>query len=289
MPSTQIHLLLVDPQNDFCDLPDRYRPEDPAKPAPARLAPALPVPGAHADMQRLAALVERCGSRLSDITVTLDTHLRLDIAHPDFWMMPDGALASPFTQIRADDVRSGRLLPRDSSATPRVLQYLDALAASGRHQHMIWPVHCEVGTWGHAVHADLHAACARWESRSLRHVGWVNKGINPWTEHFSAIRAEIPDREDPTTQTNQGLLARLRQADRLLIAGEAGSHCVKATTEHIVEACTPEARARIVLLSDGMSPVAGFEANQQAFLEDMTAAGLRVTTTAAMSEELLHD
>ena len=29
----KIQLLIIDPQNDFCDLPEAYRPNDPAKSA----------------------------------------------------------------------------------------------------------------------------------------------------------------------------------------------------------------------------------------------------------------
>jgi hypothetical protein len=41
------HLLIIDPQNDFCDLPDAYCPTLPQD-AGARLRPSLPVGGAHA-------------------------------------------------------------------------------------------------------------------------------------------------------------------------------------------------------------------------------------------------
>ena len=48
MSPTAIQLLMIDPQNDFCDLPPAL--------CPPGEAPALPVAGAHADLQRLAAL-----------------------------------------------------------------------------------------------------------------------------------------------------------------------------------------------------------------------------------------
>jgi nicotinamidase-related amidase len=55
----------------------------------------------------------------------------------------------------------------------------------------------------------------------------------------------------------------LRQSSTLVIAGEASSHCVRATTEHIVEHWGSNDFSRIVLLTDCMSPVAGFEAAHQ--------------------------
>jgi nicotinamidase/pyrazinamidase len=108
----------------------------------------------------------------------------------------------------------------------------------------------------------------------------VFKGTNPWTEHYSAIEAEVPDPTDPGTVLNTALLLSLGQADQLLIAGEASSHCVRSTTEHIVQhlpRLVPGWHARrIVLLTDGMSPVGGFEAQHQAFLEAMRTAGAQL-------------
>lgn len=80
--SRSVHLLIIDPQNDFCDLPAQYLPVDPL--TGQAVAPALPVPGAHADMQRLARFVDATAPALSAVTVTLDSHHRLDIAHPTF-------------------------------------------------------------------------------------------------------------------------------------------------------------------------------------------------------------
>mgnify|MGYP002386385057 CR=1 FL=1 len=100
---------------------------------------------------------------------------------------------------------------------------------------MVWPVHCEIGTWGHNVHAAVRQAYNAWEEACVGVVDKVFKGTNPWTEHYSAIRAEVPDPDDESTRVNARLITRLRAADMVLISGEAGSHCVKATTEHIVE------------------------------------------------------
>ena len=73
----KVHLLIIDPQNDFMDLPDS----------------ALPVPGAVADMDRLAAFIRRAGKKIDDIHVTLDSHRLIDIAHPTFWRDADGSAA----------------------------------------------------------------------------------------------------------------------------------------------------------------------------------------------------
>lgn len=278
-------LLLIDPQNDFCDLPEEWLPLTPA--TGARPRPALPVTGAHADLQRAAALVTRLGSRLQGITVTLDSHHRIDIAHPGFWIeTATGKAPGPFTAITAAQVRAGAYAPRDPAARPRVLAYLDALEATGRYTLMVWPVHCQMGTWGQAVHAGLQQALDDWADAQGRSVAIVTKGENPWTEHYSALQAEVPDDGDARTQLNRRLLAALDTADVLLIAGEAGSHCVKATVEHLVEHLPSGHCGKLVLLRDCISPVGGFEAAQDAFFTAMQARGVRVALSTELSTDL---
>ncbi len=280
-----IHLLIIDPQNDFCDLPDNYLPTDAA--TNTQISPALPVAGAHADMLRLASLIRQGGTGISDISVTLDSHHRLDIAHPGFWHTAGLQPVQAFTQISATEVRNGKYQPRDARALPRTLSYLDALESAGRYQLMVWPVHCEIGTWGQNVHVDIHAAYNQWEDANQRIVAKLNKGANPWTEHYSAVMAEVPDAEDPDTQLNSSFIATLAAADEVLIAGEAGSHCVRATTEHIVENFGDQQLSKLVLITDCISPVGGFDAQYQSFLLDMQEKGLRLAQSADILPELL--
>lgn len=276
--SSRSTLLIIDPQNDFCDLPEGWRATDPLHNAPT--APALPVSGAHADMLRLAALIDAGGEGIDRIVVTLDSHQRVDIAHPTFWQTGEGAAVNPFTAITAAEVRAGRFRPRDASALPRALDYLDALEQTGRYTLMVWPVHCEIGSWGHNVHAAVKAAYNRWEDRRLGVVQKVTKGENPWTEHYSALQAEVPDAADADTQLNTALIARLDEADRIVIAGEASSHCVKATVEHLAQHLPSRRLDKLVLLTDAMSPVTGFEAQVQSFLADLQRQGARLATCA---------
>ncbi|MES2320285.1 MAG: cysteine hydrolase [Pseudomonadota bacterium] len=272
----KLHLLIIDPQNDFCDLPPGQGG-----------TPALPVPGAHADMQRVAGIINQGGAGLSGISITLDSHHRLDIAHPAFWMTAAGGAVAPFTPITADDVAQGRFAPRDAAALPRVRAYLGQLEAAGRYTLMVWPTHCEIGSWGNNVHADVRAAYNRWEENTQRSVTKIIKGTNPWTEHYSAIEAEVPDADDPDTQMNTAFIAMLAQADRVYITGEAGSHCVKATTEHIVASWDPAQLSKLVLVTDCMSPVTGFEAQYDAFVRAMQERGVHIAQASDVAAELI--
>ncbi|MDD2776680.1 MAG: isochorismatase family protein [Gallionella sp.] len=278
MKTKKIHLLIIDPQNDFCDLPDNYLPKG--------IAPSLPVAGAHDDMLRVAEIIRLGGAGLSDISVTLDTHQLVDIAHPTFWQQGDGTAVQPFTQIQAADVQAGRYLPRKSEFVARTSGYLKALEDKGGYVHMVWPVHCQIGTWGNNVHDDVRSAYNQWEVKHTRFVNKIVKGTNPWTEHYSAIQAEVPDSEDKATWANEALLALLKQSDTVLIAGEAGSHCVKATTEHIAQHFGAEAD-KLVLLTDCMSAVAGFETQFRNFIDDMTARGVKLMQSAEAVQMLV--
>lgn len=280
-----IQLLIIDPQNDFCDLPADWRPIDPV--TGAATSPALPVAGAHADMLRLAKLIREGASGISAIGVTLDSHHRFDIAHPTFWKTGAGETVGPFTPITAAQVRKGDYVPKDLSMLPKALAYVDELEKRGRYTLMVWPVHCEIGSWGHNVHPAVKAAYNHWEDSRLAMVQKISKGSNPWTEHYSALQAEVPDEEDPATQLNTALIASLDQSELLVIAGEASSHCVKATTEHIVDNLPSGRSDKVVLLTDCMSPVGGFEVQHQAFLDDMVRRGVVLSTSAQMLSTLL--
>lgn len=268
---TNTQLLIIDPQNDFMDI----------------AGAALPVKGARADMARLAALIDAAASAIAQITVTLDSHHSVGIERPTMWTGDDGTPVAPFTEISASDVRAGTYRPRDPAALPRVLHYLDALEAGGRYTLMVWPVHCETGTWGHNVEDSVRAAYNRWEASALRPVRKVFKGMNPWTENYSALQAEVPDPQDPATQMNSALIAQLDAADRILIAGQASSHCVRATTEHLANHLPSRQIDKLVLLTDCMSPVPGFEAQADAFVAALGSRGATVTTSVEYLQELV--
>ena len=264
---TTYDLLIIDPQNDFLDI----------------AGAALPVPGAAADMQRLADWLVAHAARVRSITVTLDSHASVGVERTTFWLQSNGEPVAPFTVITASDLASGQFKPRNPALQAEVQAYLHALEATGQRQLVVWPVHCVLGTWGHNIHAGLSEALAAWELATGRMVHKVLKGQNPLTEQYSAFKAEVPRADDARTLLNRPLVQSLSaQGATLLIAGEAMSHCVAASVSDLMAVLPAERLAELVLLTDCMSPVAGFEAAAQDFLARANAAGLQATTLSAL-------
>ena len=129
------------------------------------------------------------------------------------------------------------------------------------------------------MQAELRAAYNDWEERQLGVVDMVTKGPKPWTEHYSAVQAEVPGAADPRTQLNERLIEKLDRADPIIIACEASSHCVSGPTEHVVENLTGRL-GRVVPLTDCMSPVRGFEAQHAAFMADMCGRGVQLVAAS---------
>lgn len=264
---TSYNLLIIDPQNDFLDI----------------AGAALPVPGANADMDRLAQWLLAHADSVQSVTVTLDSHASVGVERTSFWLDADGQSVAPFTLISAADVQAQKFFLRHAVLRAEVLTYLQDLEARGQRQLVVWPVHCVVGTWGHNIHTGLSQAIAAWEMRTGITANKVLKGQNPLTEQYSAFRAEVPRADDARTALNQTLLDSLASGSgMLLVAGEALSHCVAASVQDVMDHLPSERLARTILLTDCMSPVPGFEAIGQQFLDGARARGLRTQTLAEL-------
>lgn len=276
-----IHLFIVDPQNDFMGNDDGS-PYSIKRSDGKDLVAQLPVQGGVTDMRRLAAMIDRVGGKLDSIHTTLDSHHTMHIAHPGMWKDVNGKPPAPFSLIKADDVKNDIWRARNPAHQKRLYKYLVALEASGTFLHCIWPPHCRIGTWGHAVQEDLESALNRWENQYMGVVNYVTKGSSVWTEHFGGLKAQVEDPTDPSTQLNWDIIKALQEADIVGFAGEALSHCVKTTVEQIADNIGAEHVNKMVLLTDCMSPVPAipgvvdFPAIGQQFLKDMQARGVRL-------------
>lgn len=263
MAALNLQIVCIDIQKDFTD------PNG-----------ALYVKGGEENAKRTAAMIKRLTPKISDIHVTMDSHEVIDISHPLWFINDSGDAPAPFTMIASADFLAGKWRTRQNNARERTLKYLQALESSGRYPHVVWPEHCLIGRWGHTLNEDLVGAVDHWERTRYATANKVTKGSNQWTEHFSAVRAEVPDPEDPTTQLNRPLIQTFETADILGWTGEALSHCLANTFQDTVAAFSdPGLIRKMWLLTDTTSNVQGFEQLGEAFIRDMTAKGLNLSTS----------
>lgn len=285
------HLLIIDPQVDFCQ-PARPALADAMKAANngveteeisnIRKGGALCVPGADADSARLAAFIRSKGRSLDRIHLTLDSHHEIDVGHSPFWSNSKGEHPGPFVSISNEDITKGVWFPTDRSLLQRMKDYTMALETNKRYPLLVWPTHCIIGTWGYQVMPNIARALSEWNVARFRNVNVVTKGSNPYTEHYSALQADVPDPTDITTGMNTDLLDALSVADKILIAGQALSHCVRFTIMDIAAQFGDEATRKFVLLRDCTSSVPGFEAKGEEFVNWMRSKGCLVTTSTQM-------
>ncbi len=231
-------------------------------------------------MQRLANMTDRLRKKITNIHCTLDCHHFLDIAHPAWWKDSAGKHPEPFTIITAQEVKDGTWTPSIPQLRTRMVEYTEALETGKRYPLCIWPPHCLIGSEGGAIVDNVREQFYKWETTMGRVINFVSKGSNVFTEHYGALRAEVPDPSDVSTQTNTRLIEVLETADLVAIAGEAGSHCLANTVRDIADEFNdPDTIKKLVLLTDATSPVTGFENLQDDFIRDVTARGMQLSTT----------
>jgi nicotinamidase/pyrazinamidase len=261
---------------------------------------SLSIPTANDDADRIAALIRTHGSKIDRIVATLDSHHKLDIAHPGFWRSSsdDNKRPDPFTIISSQDIQNGiwkpfgkikvskTLLDPDVFSgldhvmdgetvidlTKYAIEYTKRLEEKGRFQLCIWPEHCLIGSPGHAVVDVIREALNEWGDVTGGSVEWVLKGMNVLTEGYSALEAEVP--VDKTTTFDWSLQKSLIVSDRLLVCGQAMSHCVNFTLRDVAKHWPSDKLSNITLLTDCASAVPGFEAAAETFQNDMAEMGV---------------
>jgi len=255
----KVHLLIVDPQYDFCD------PNG-----------ALPVGGADKDMVRLGAMINRLRNKIDDIHVTMDSHQEVHIAHPIWWINSAGQHPNPFTLITEDDVVKGVWRATNPATQERSLKYVQTLKANKRYVLCIWPAHTIIGTPGWTIAEPVRNALSDWAKTRFKKVDFVTKGSNPFTENYSAVMADVIDDNDPSTMLNTNLLSIMASADVIPFGGEALSHCIANTIVDIANNFGEDNIKKFVLLEDCSSNVGGFEQMGKDFVVAMMKRGMKV-------------
>ena len=266
---------------------------------------SLAIASADEDAKRIAALirstlVDNSSLKIDSIVATLDSHHKLHIANPSFWSSGNRDQPAPFTIITSEEIENDKWIPRKDLKLPLNSQLLDSsimnanfqgsdgnfdlklycieyckrLEEGGRFKLCIWPEHCLIGSTGHALHDEIKNAIDEWIQATGRSVEFVMKGTNNLTEMYSALKAEVEISAE--TCLNKKLLERLKLSDRILICGQALSHCVNYTTRDLIDNMIDSEKHKVEVLKDCCSCVAGCEESGNEFLDYVSAQGGKV-------------
>ena len=267
--------------------------------------------GAIDDTRRTAEFIYRNMDVISAITPTMDTHFPLQIFSPSFWLDDNGQPVLPHDQI-TDGLEIMRMGKSAGKATPnpavaalangnyswlvnQAKFYCKELAKGGKYQLYIWPEHTLLGSGGHALvglfeEARLFHAFVRMAQSEAQ-----IKGGNPFTENYSVFGAEVLTRHDGKgviASKNMAFIRLLLEADAVVTLGQAGSHCLKSSTDDLlgeILAQDPTLAKKVYVLRDCTSAVAvpnpaggffvDYTTEMEAALARYEAAGMHVVNS----------
>ncbi len=303
----RIAVLGIDLQKDFC-----FKPSSDGMGGTLFVAGRSGT-GAIDDNIRIAEFLYRNAGVITDFYVTLDTHFPHQCFFTPFWETMDGEPLDEHTLIALNDgklvnlaldgtVIHGSVRPNPAIANwvsgnnygwlvKQMEHYCTELQKGGKYTLYLWPFHCMLGDAGHALAGVIEEA--RFYHSVLRGSrGFAEvKGGNPLTENYSVFRPEVLTRWDgkPLAQKNTGFLNLLINYDAVIIVGQAGSHCVKASTDDVREELAVQDASlakKIYVVEDCMSAVtvpdgqggfaADFTKDAEEALERYRNAGMNV-------------
>lgn len=251
----KVCLLLIDVQNTFCT-PDFE---------------LFVGESAVGDSARLCQFIYHNLRHITQISAALDTHSALQIFHPAFFVDEQGEHPSPGTQITVEDVKAGKwradpavahsLTAGDSEALRRhLIHYVESLAQTERFALTVWPYHAMLGGIGHALVSAVEEACFFHNIARKSQTEFRIKGDVPLTENYSALRPEVTTSPggEVIAEPNAVFVSKLLAYDRIIVAGQAKSHCVAWTVEDLLgemQGVDPALAGRIYMLEDCTSPV----------------------------------
>jgi len=255
---TKTRLMLIDVQNTFCI------------PGFELYVAGRSGTGAVDDNRRLCEFIYRNLGAITHITATMDTHLAMQIFHAIFLTDENGRHPAPYTNVSTGDVRSGKWKFNPALAgqfgitveegQERLKHYVSTLEERGKYDLTIWPYHAMLGGIGHALVSSVEEALFFHSIARLSPTDFEVKGDRSFTEHYSVIGPEVEKGPHGETlgEHNNKFVEMLKDVDRLVIAGQAKSHCVAWTIADLLSDLRQEDPAlanKVYLLEDCTSPV----------------------------------
>jgi nicotinamidase-related amidase len=226
--------------------------------------------GAVEDNVRLCEFIYRNLGTITQITATLDTHLTMQVFHAIFFVDQNGNHPAPYTDIHLSDLRDGKWSFNSAIASQlgvapdygqqMMIHYAEQLNKSGKYALTVWPYHAMLGGIGHALVSALGEALFFHSIARLAQTDLVTKGDTPFTENYSVIGPEVltGPMDEQLGVRDRRFIQKLQEVDRLIVAGQAKSHCVAWTVSDLLDGIMltdPELAKKVYLLEDCTSPV----------------------------------
>jgi len=233
----QVLVIAIDVQNDFME------------------HGSLAVPGSHADVERFTQFIYNNVDKIAQIAVSIDTHNPFQIFHPCWWVDTNGNNAPPFTPITLKDLDDGKWFPVVDPIRSR--RYVEGLATKAKKDLFIWPYHCLQGTSGSALENQFANMVYFHSVAKKTMVNRIVKGTDPFSEMYAIFAPEF----DEKGFINLDVLNKMTKFDKIIIGGEAKSHCVLESIRQLLEfhANNKELTKKIYFLDDCSSMIPGFE------------------------------
>lgn len=256
--STKTWLMLIDVQNTFC-IPEFEL-----------YVGGRSGHGAVEDNVRLCEFIYRNLGIITRITATMDTHMAMQVFHAIFFVDKDGNHPAPYTDIHASELRDGKwtfnpALSAQFDIAPdygqqMMIHYAENLQKTGKYALTIWPYHAMLGGIGHALVSSVEEALFFHTIARLSQLDIVTKGDTPFTENYSVIGPEVltGPMDEQLGNHDQRFIQQLHECDRLIVAGQAKSHCVAWTVSDLLEDIALldlDLAKKVYLLEDCTSPV----------------------------------
>jgi nicotinamidase-related amidase len=303
----RVLMLIIDAQFDFCD------------PSGTLFVRGRSGYGAAEDSQRTAEFINRNTHRITQIDLSADLHSPFQCFFPVFWRLIDGQVPAAHTLI--DLTKDRRLINTALDGTvinyvepePLVVPLVNArsydwllkqmkfyvrkLRQRGKRTLYLWPFHCLEGSEGQRIVGSIFAAALHHSLSRCTELHFIHKGQHPLTESYSVYLPEVMTLHDGMGCVDPDVyqqIARLDDYDRVIIAGQASSHCVSETVRTIIQRHSTLHRldqlGKYYLLTDCMSPVVvpgvvDFTQAADEALQGFSAQGMHLVQSTTPIEE----
>ncbi|MUL35529.1 isochorismatase [Gloeocapsopsis dulcis] len=291
----RVGLLLIDVQNTFCI------------PGFELFVGGRSGTGAVEDNTRLCEFIYRHLGVISTIAATMDTHTAMQIFHPVFWINSSGDHPTPATLIMPDEVEQGiwKVNPAVAASISNgdyqalqnhALHYVNQLTNRGKYPLTVWPYHAMLGGISHALVSAVEEAVFFHTIARNAQTRFEIKGNNPLTENYSVLHPEVLTGVDgqAIARKNTELIQDLLEFDKLIVAGQAKSHCVAWTIDDLlteIKSVDSSLAQKIYLLEDCTSPVVipdivDYTEQAEAAFERFAKAGMHLVKSSQASDWL---